>query len=114
MAGGRNIKDKSIFLHLWNYIIKYIINIAPLEENYFNNILLFNKHGFTNASLMNIYNDKMNPSHYQTYIIWTLTTTGYILYGHKPPLDILFGDKLLDILFGHEHLDIYYLDIDPC
>ena len=44
---------------------------------------------------MNIYINKLNPSHHKRYIIWTWTTTGYLLFGHKL-------------------LDIHYLDIDYC
>ena len=44
-----------------------------MDAKYFNIISLFNKH-VTNVSLINIYIyiNKLNPSHYRTYIIRTL------------------------------------------
>ena len=88
----------------------YLIISVPLDARYSNNIVLFNKHGFTNISLMNIYNDKLNH-----------LTTRCILFGRKPLLDIYHLDinhcwtltTARHILFGHKpSLDIYYLDIN--
>ena len=62
----------SIIFYLQIYIIKYIlfIIILPLDANYFNIISPFNKHGFTNASLIIIHINK-SIYHHRTFIIWT-------------------------------------------
>ena len=96
----------SMIFYLQIYIIKYIlfIIILPLDANYFNIISSFNKHGFTNASLINIHIKKL-IYHYRTYII-----------GHKPPLDtyiIWTWTIIVHMLFGHEPpLDTCYLDMN--
>ena len=97
----------SCYISIFKFVLWstcYLIISVPLIASYSNNILLFNKHVFTNISLMNIkiLTSWTHPIAGHTlfghkplmdiYIIWTLTTTGHILFGHKPLLDIYYMD----------------------